>query len=113
MMDVTPELIRIFQENGIDLIPEDATDSKTPIPCVTYYEQNNADNVVGDTLGYSDVSYMLQLWGYDMAGLMKTRGVVDSIMKSAGFRRSTFNHQTIDGLHRYILGYERLIREIF
>lgn len=34
---------------------------KTPIPCITYYENGNDDNLVGDTLGYSNIRYMIKV----------------------------------------------------
>ena len=34
---------------------------KTPIPCITYIENGNDDNLVGDTLGYSNIRYTVKI----------------------------------------------------
>lgn len=34
---------------------------KTPIPCITYVENGNDDNAVGDTLGYSNIRYTIKI----------------------------------------------------
>lgn len=111
MIDIIPELRPIFLENGINLIPSDEADSNTKFPCVTYREQSNIDERVGDNVGYSNVSYIIEVWDYDFEAMTETCNKVDKVMKQYKFTRYMSEKQAIDSLHRKILGYRRLIKE--
>ena len=113
MFNATPELIQEFEAAGLTLIPEDATDSKTRFPCITYLEQGNSDYAIGNTIGYSDISYLIQIWAQNEKTLTALCADVDKIMKSLLFRRTSMNYQHINGLYRKILTYERVIKEHF
>ena len=111
MINVTEELRSQFALSGITLIHESTSDSNTKFPCVTYYENNNTDEAVGDNMGYSRVSYMINVWSYKMSELIDLCCKVDKAMKRLKFIRKADNEQNVGGLYRKILNYERLIKE--
>lgn len=113
MISITTDLIKEFKEYGITLIPEASTNSKTSIPCVTYFERDNSDYKTGNTVGYSDISYTIQIWDKNYKNLIQTSLQIDDIMKKLGFSRISANEQMIDGLHRKILIYNILLKENF
>lgn len=111
MIDVIPELRTIFKNNGIELIPEDASDSSEKYPCVTYREIENTDNKTGDTLGYSNIAFSFQIWAYKASEIISLCTKTDNIMKEYKFERYMSSEQVFDGLHRKILGYRRIVKE--
>ena len=60
---------------------------KTPIPCITYYENGNDDNTVGDTLGYSNIRYMIKIWSHSVEELSRLSSEVSEQMRLLGYRR--------------------------
>ena len=111
MIDLTPALIKLFEDNSIELIPEDADDSDTKYPCVTYQEIENADDEMGDNIGYSSIAYRIQIWGYDVKQIAELSKQVDIIMKKCCFKRFMTGKQNINGLHRKILDYRKKVQE--
>lgn len=111
MIDATLQLKEIFATEGIALLPAMATDSSAQIPCVTYFESENTDNRIGDTIGYSNIRYQIEVWSRDEPTLMELSQKVDTIMKKHRFARHMSGYQIVDGLHRRILGYRRLVKE--
>ncbi len=68
---------------------------KTPIPCITYYENGNDDNLVGDTLGYSNIRYMIKIWSHSVEELSNMSAQVADQMRLLGYRRlSSFEHRS-------------------
>lgn len=60
MLDVKPQLVTALNK----ILPtyyELFVDSKTPLPCITYLEAGNSDNLTGDTLGYSDITFNVKI----------------------------------------------------
>ena len=111
MIDLTPTLIKLFEDNSIELIPEDADDSDTKYPCVTYQEIENTDDEMGDNMGYCSIAYRIHIWGYDVGQIAKLSKQVDTIMKKCHFKRFMGEKQNINGLHRKILGYRKKVQE--
>ena len=55
MIDYHKEIVEVLSK----ILPthyELFIDRATAIPCITYIEANNSDNVVGDTINYSTVT---------------------------------------------------------
>ncbi|MGM9937489.1 MAG: hypothetical protein ACI38A_09100 [Candidatus Ornithomonoglobus sp.] len=113
MVDVTPELVALFKENGITLIAEEVQDSANKFPLVTYSETENSDNAVGDTVGYSNIAYTINVWAHSKAEVMALSKEVDKVMKSAFFVRTGGLPQNAGGLYRHIWTYRRLVRETY
>lgn len=56
MIDFTPSLVAELNK----ILPthyEMILTSKTPTPCISYLELNNSATDVGDTVGYSRITY--------------------------------------------------------
>lgn len=113
MVDITPELVALFKENGITLIAEEAQDSTNKFPLVTYSEAENSDNAVGDTVGYSNIAYTINVWARSKAEVMALSKEVDKVMKSAFFKRTGGLPQNVGGLYRHIWTYRRTVRETY
>lgn len=113
MIDVTPELTKLFMANGITLIAEEVQDSNNKYPLVTYSEAENSDNAVGDNVGYSNIAYTINVWAKSKAECMSVSKKVDAIMKSAEFTRTGGLPQNSGGLYRNIWTYRRLVYEAF
>lgn len=113
MIDIIPDLRKAFSDEGMELIPEDATDSNAEFPCITYRESENTDASVGDNMGYSSIAYSIQIWSYNVREITELSGKIDMLMKKYRFVRFMSDMQTVDGLHRKILGYRKIIKESF
>ena len=64
-----------------------ALTSKTPTPCISYQERDNADTDTGDTLGYSRISYTVKVWGNEIKQIKQYAKQIDSVMRPLGFKR--------------------------
>lgn len=61
--------------------------SKTQTPCISYMEMDNASTDVGDTLGYSRITYQVKVWGNDIATLQKYALQIDNTLRPLGWKR--------------------------
>jgi hypothetical protein len=64
-----------------------ALTSKTPKPCISYQERDNADTETGDTLGYSRISYTVKVWGNEIKQIKQYAKQIDSALRPLGFKR--------------------------
>ena len=62
--------------------------SGTEVPCISYMELGNADDVTGETLGYSILSYQVKVWGHSLQMLQHYAQQVDAAMRPLGFKRA-------------------------
>ena len=113
MIDVTPDIISLFKSNNITLIDEYAQDSINIYPLVTYSLTTNIDNIMGDNVGYSNISYTINIWSYSRKECVDLAQKIDGIMKAIKFERSGGDEQYFNGLHRQIMAYSRTMREIY
>lgn len=113
MTNITPELIKLFLANGINLIAEEVQDSVNEYPLVTYSELENSDNAVGDNMGYSNIAYTINVWAKSKSECVQLSKKVDEIMKSAEFIRAGSLTQSYGGLYRNIWTYRRLVYESY
>ena len=86
-------------------------DIKTP--CISYQERNNVDTEVGDTLGYSRISFTVKVWGNDIGELQQYALEIDKTLRPLGFKRISSNelYDTQSTMIQKILGYEALAQE--
>lgn len=85
----------------------------TKTPCISYQERNNYDDLTGDTLGYSRISYTVKVWGTELAEIKKYACMVDVVLRPIGFKRTSTN-QLADRnstMIQHILTYEALASE--
>ena len=56
-------------------------------PCISYMETNNSVSNMGDTLGYSRITYQVKVWGNDISVLQEYALKVDDVLRPLGFTR--------------------------
>lgn len=82
-------------------------------PCISYMELNNYNTAIGITLGYSNVSFQVKIWGKDIATIQDYACQVDDVMRELGFKRSSsgelYDNESI--MIQKILTYEGLAFE--
>lgn len=91
MLDYRPTLISELEKIGIPVYYELICDSTTETPCITYMESQNSSYLEGDTLGYSNISYYVKLWGNDLSVLAPYAQSISETMRKLGFNRDSFN----------------------
>ena len=90
-----------------------ALTSKTQTPCISYQESNNYSSAIGDTLGYSYITYTVKLWGHDIGELKEYSVRVDAVLRPLGFKRIASGelHDPNSTMIQKILTYEALASE--
>ena len=90
-----------------------ALTSKTKTPCLSYQERNNYDTEVGDTLGYSSISYTVKVWANEIEVIQFYAKEVDKVLKPLGFKRTSSNelHDPQSTMIQKIMTYEALASE--
>ena len=111
MIDFIPTLISAFKNKGINIVHADAADSNATVPCYTYRESGNSDSAVGDTVGYSDLQYTIEVWGRNYSEFIADCTKVDKIMHELKFYRVGITEQSYQGLYRKIMIYDSLKKE--
>lgn len=91
MIDYKPTLIAELEKIGLPVYYELMCDSDTETPCITYQESENADYITGNTVGYSNLSYYIKLWGNDLSVLAPYAQAISEKMRSLGFTRGSYN----------------------
>lgn len=66
---------------------EMALTSKTETPCISYMELNNYSSAIGDTVGYSVITYQVKVWGNSIGELQDYALEVDNVLRPLGFKR--------------------------
>lgn len=84
-------------------------------PCISYMELNNSVNANGDTIGYSNVSYQIKVWGNKLEDLQNYSLQIDDALRSLGWVRVSsqelYDNQST--MIQKIMAYEALIKEDF
>lgn len=63
--------------------------ANTTTPCISYMEANNYAADEGDTLGYSQLSYTIKVWGNSIADLQQYALQIDNTLRKLGWRRTS------------------------
>lgn len=63
----------------------------TKTPCISYQERNNYDDLTGNTIGYSRLSYTVKVWSTELAELKKYAAMIDVVLRPIGFKRTSSN----------------------
>lgn len=106
MIDGNLVISTTLNATGLPVFYEYFIDSNTPIPCVTYRENNNNDYLTGDTLSYSNLSVYIKVYGYDIGTITNDSAIVDSALKAAGFRRTTSAISFVNGIGQNLMRYD-------
>ena len=90
-----------------------ALTSNTKTPCISYQERNNYDTELGDTLGYSRISYTVKVWANEIGLIQSYAAEVDKALKPLGFKRTSSNelHDPQSTMIQKIMTYECLALE--
>lgn len=85
------------------------------IPCISYMESNNSDYLTGDTLGYSNIQYLIKVWGTNIEDLQGYSQSIDSALKEKGFKRvsSVEIYDANSSMIQKVLTYEAIGKELF
>lgn len=89
--------------------------SGTETPCISYMELTNFDTSVGDTLGYSSISYQIKIWGNSLKDIQKYALQIDRLLRTLGFKRISSNemYDPNSTMIQKILTYEAIGLEKF
>ena len=92
-----------------------ALTSKTPTPCISYQERNNADEETGDTLGYSRISYTIKVWGNEIKQIKQYAKEIDRVLRPIGFKRISVGelYDINSTMIQKIMTFEALAYEVF
>lgn len=110
--DIRP-IIAAFEKQGITIISNDVIDEQTRPPCITYRESGNSETHVGDTIGWSNLRYIIEIWERDYGTLLQKCTKSDKAMRSLGYRRTNATEQTMNNITRKVLTYERYKSECY
>ena len=66
MINYHSELVNAL-ESVLPTHYELALTADTTTPCISYMETNNYSSSIGDTLGYSYITYQVKVWGNNIA----------------------------------------------
>ena len=94
---------------------EMALTSKTATPCISYMETNNYTSALGDTVGYSYITYQVKVWANDIAVIQQYALEVDKVLRPLGFSRISSGelYDNNSTMIQKILTYEALASEEF
>lgn len=112
MIDYHNTLVNALKE----ILPtyyEMALHSGINTPCISYMETNNYDTDIGDTLGYSRLSYQIKVWGNNIGVLQKYAQEIDKKIKPLGWKRIASGelYDTESTMIQKIMTYEALASE--
>lgn len=99
-----------------DVLPtyyEMALTSNITTPCISYLELTNVDSSIGDTIGYSNITYQIKVWSKEIKDIQEYSLQVDSVMRRLGFKRIGTNelHDNSSIMIQKILTYQCLALE--
>lgn len=114
MIDYTPTFVAALKT----ILPthyELTLTKGTKTPCISYQERNNADDVTGDTIGYSRISYTVKVWGHDIGELNRYAQAIDKVIRPLGFKRVSGGelYDRNSTMIQKILTYEALASETY
>lgn len=68
---------------------------RVSIPAVSYYESNNTSSLIGDTVKYSEITYRIKIWSYEIEEIQTLAQAIDATLLKNGFKR-TFATEMVD-----------------
>lgn len=105
MISYSKELVAAL-EGVLPVHHESFIDDKIVLPCITYKMYDNRDTLLGDTLSYASIAYMVKIWSDRVSDLEKYSLEVHDIMREHGFRRLNTNDIHSQGVGQRIMLYE-------
>lgn len=89
--------------------------SKTPKPCISYMELTNGQEQIGDTIGYSRITYQIKVWADRIKLAQEYANQIDELLREVGAKRISANelYDNQSSTVQKILTYEILVLEEF
>lgn len=113
MLNVMPQIYTELSTIGIPVSAEGSKTKEVVYPCITYRNDNDIQDLTGDTLGYSNVYYTIKVWAHRISDLQIYAVKIDKVMRSLGFVRTSTNEVWADDLGQKLLRYRALGLESF
>lgn len=88
MINYHEQLVKALEPVGLPVYYEMQLSEGADVPCLSYMELSNMDDAVGDTLGYSIISYQIKVWGRTVGALQHFALKVDEALRPLGFTRA-------------------------
>lgn len=86
-------------------------------PCISYMETNNysATEVIGATIGYSQIIYQIKVWGHNIGELQDYAAAIDKELRALGWKRTSSGelYDKNSTMIQKILQYQSLQKEIY
>lgn len=92
MIDYHKQLVSALEEILPKRVHHELTlHSGLKTPCISYSEDDNSDIAVGDTLAYSNVSYIVKVWASanDIGQIQHYAVQVSDALRKLGFTRTS------------------------
>ena len=112
MIDYDPIIVSTLKQI-LPTYDELVLTSNKNTPCISYQQLNNADDVTGDTIGYSRLYYTIKVWSNDKKELNKYMLLIDKALRPLGFTRTSTNElgDRSSTMRQKIMQYEALAIE--
>lgn len=86
-------------------------------PCISYMETNNYSitDVVGATVGYSQLAFQIKVWGHNIAELQEYAARIDNALRPLGWKRTSSGelYDKQSTMIQKILQYEAMASETY
>ena len=88
MVDYKTTIVKELSKLNLPVYYEMFLTRDTGLPCISYLEDSNYDEKIGDTLTYSHISYSIKIWTKSVKEMSEYSIKIDRVMHDLGFRRS-------------------------
>lgn len=78
----------------------------TKTPCITYRQYDDYDTLTGDTIEYTQLTYLIKIWSPKKKELEDNAIILHRVMQELGFRRVSTNELFTDNMGQKIMLYE-------
>ena len=107
MIDYSPQLVKALQQVG-PVHYELFTNSETPLPCITYMETGNRDNLTSEILQYSDIEFTVKVWSKKKSEIGSMSEQIDDVLRPLGFKRTGVNELILNGIIQKVMRYSAI-----
>lgn len=107
MIDYSPQLVEALKQVG-SVHYELFTNSDTSLPCITYMETGNRDNLTSDILNYSDIEFTVKVWSRKKSEIGSMSGQIDDVLRPLGFKRTGSNELTLNNIIQKVMRYSAI-----
>lgn len=111
MYDYKKELVQALCSLGYPVKYELFLKQNQEVPAISYRQANNIQDITGDTLGYSELSYYIKVWSKKEAELTAISLELDDVMRNLGFTRTNAVELWADGIGQIEYTYSALAKE--